>query len=323
MTSENAADKPADDKAGEAEAPRTLIQRVWHEARETLLTIAVFVPFWLVFSTFVYELRSIPSESMIPALQVGDRVAVAKFAYGYNRNSIPFSIGTWFMGDDPAKPEQRWFGGMPQRGDVVVFQHPHNARVMIKRCVGLPGDKVQVKAGRLYINGAIVERQQVRVLKYVGTSSRNPNLGEPHTATEYREHLPDEKGDHLIHEFGDNERLDWTPEFVVPAGHVFMMGDNRDNSEDSRAPSGHPDIVARQKLFEELHRGDINQDAPPGWRTTVANEGWDEQAIGFVPVDHLIGRADTVLFTLYGCKATAADKRAGYECAAGRWLKGL
>ena len=99
-------------------------QEAVHEIRETALTIAVFIPFWLVFSTFVYELRSIPSESMVPALQVGDRVAVAKFAYGYDRNSVPFGFGTLFMGDDKKKPDERIFGSTPKRGDVVVFQHP-------------------------------------------------------------------------------------------------------------------------------------------------------------------------------------------------------
>ena len=83
---------------GEA-APRGMKKKILHEFRETALTIAIFVPFWLLFSTFVYELRSIPSESMVPALQVGDRVAVAKFAYGYNRNSIPFGLGLFVIGD--------------------------------------------------------------------------------------------------------------------------------------------------------------------------------------------------------------------------------
>ena len=84
--------------AGDAPKPG-MKKEILHEFRETALTIAVFVPFWLLFSTFVYELRSIPSESMVPALQVGDRVAVAKFAYGYNRNSIPFGLGRFVMGD--------------------------------------------------------------------------------------------------------------------------------------------------------------------------------------------------------------------------------
>ena len=103
------------------------------------IAIAIFVPFWLLFSTFFYELRSIPSESMVPALQVGDRVAVAKFAYGYNRNSIPFGLGLMVIGDDPKNSEERIMGSNPHRGDVIVFQHPHSDRVMIKRLVGLPG----------------------------------------------------------------------------------------------------------------------------------------------------------------------------------------
>ena len=107
------------------------------------MTIAIFVPFWLLFSTFFYELRSIPSESMVPALQVGDRVAVAKFAYGYNRNSIPFGLGLFVIGDDPKDNPERALAGLDaERGDVIVFQHPHSGQVMIKRLIGLPGDTV-------------------------------------------------------------------------------------------------------------------------------------------------------------------------------------
>ena len=103
--SDTSADQPATDKpaaegeAGEGAPKKNMKGKLLHEFRETALTIAIFVPFWLLFSTFVYELRSIPSESMVPALQVGDRVAVAKFAYGYNRNSIPFGFGMLVMGD--------------------------------------------------------------------------------------------------------------------------------------------------------------------------------------------------------------------------------
>src|ERR1700750_2437418 len=109
------------------ETKKSVSQRVIHEIRETALTIAVFVPFWLVFSTFVYELRSIPSESMVPALQVGDRVAVAKFAYGYDRNSVPFGLGKLFLGDKKDKPNEKIFAHLPKRGDVIVFQHPHDS----------------------------------------------------------------------------------------------------------------------------------------------------------------------------------------------------
>jgi signal peptidase I len=315
MTSESAAQKPSEGGSGEDQPDkRTWLQRAVHEARETLLTIAVFVPFWLVFSTFVYELRSIPSESMVPALQVGDRVAVAKFAYGYNRNSVPFGIGAWFIGDNLRNPRDGIWVRTPRRGDVVVFQHPHNPRVMIKRTIGLPGDRIQMKSGRLFINGELINRIPVRQINYVSSEGR------PTKAAEYREQLPGEKNSHLIHEWGDSERLDNTPEFKVPPDHVFMMGDNRDNSEDSRAPSGHLERARQQMLYEELHRGEI--DEPTGW-TSLAGFDSGEQAVGFVALDELIGRADTVLFTLYSCQAGREQRAMGYECASGRLWKGL
>jgi signal peptidase I len=285
-------DQVADDKGW--------LARVVHEVRETAITIAVFVPFWLLFSTFVYELRSIPSESMVPALQVGDRVAVAKFAYGYNRNSVPFGLGRLVMGDNPDKPDEGIWVRAPQRGDVIVFQHPHQSRVMIKRVVGLPGDAIEMREGHLFINDVEVGREEIRKTTYV-TSDNSRQLI---TATEYREQLPGEKGSHLIHEFTDNGDLDTTPIFHVPPGHVFMMGDNRDNSEDSRAPSGHRDLAA---AFPEAWKN------PPALSPSTRND-----AIGYVPFDHLIGRAETVLFTLHGCR-----KAEGAECPAGRLWKGL
>src|SRR5262249_23106275 len=142
-------------------------EKLVHEVRETVITIAVFVPFWLLFSTFVYELRSIPSESMVPALQVGDRVAVAKFAYGYNRNSVPFGLGRFLIGDDPQTADEGLWVRPPKRGDVVVFQHPHQSRVMIKRVVGLPGDAIEMREGRLFINDQEVQREEVRRTTYV------------------------------------------------------------------------------------------------------------------------------------------------------------
>jgi signal peptidase I len=286
-----------------------LKKKIFHEFRETVMTIAIFVPFWLLFSTFVYELRSIPSESMAPALQVGDRVAVAKFAYGYNRNSIPFGLGTFVIGDDPSKPNENVFASMPKRGDVIVFQHPHSDRVMIKRLIGLPGDTIEVKGGKLFLNGAEVPREKVRTTSYVPDDSNRLV-----TATEYRQTIPTGEKDKdgkeltksfLIHEFSDSESLDETPIFKVPAGRVFMMGDNRDNSEDSRAPSGHRSMAAQ---------------FPEAWPYRGAGLPSDtrDDAIGFVPLDYLIGRAETVLFTLHGCKQAP-----GAECPQDRWLKGL
>ena len=305
---------------GEA-APRGMKKKILHEFRETALTIAIFVPFWLLFSTFVYELRSIPSESMVPALQVGDRVAVAKFAYGYNRNSIPFGLGLFVIGDKkcPDQPNaaqakecveaENWFGSKPKRGDVIVFQHPHSDRVMIKRLIGLPGDAVEVKVGRLYLNDVEVPREKVRTTTYIPDDNSRIT-----TAVEYRQTIPtgdkdkdgkDATKSFLIHEFSDSESLDETPRFLVPAGHVFMMGDNRDNSEDSRAPSGHRRLAAQ---------------FPEAWPYRGAGLSADtrDDAVGMVPMDYLIGRAETVLFTLHGCKQAP-----GAECPEGRMWKGL
>ena len=300
--------QPVNDPPGvvtEGEAPKQgLKNKLVHEFRETAMTIAIFVPFWLIFSTFVYELRSIPSESMVPALQVGDRVAVAKFAYGYNRNSIPFGLGMMVIGDDPAKPEESVFASKPKRGDVIVFQHPHSDRVMIKRLVGLPGDRIEVKGGKLFLNGAEVLREKIRTTTYVPDDSNRLV-----TATEYRQTIPTGEGEgtksFLIHEFSDTGDLDETPVFTVPAGHVFMMGDNRDNSEDSRAPSGHRSMAAA---------------FPEAWPYRPTNLPADtrDDAVGFVPFDYLIGRAETVLFTLHGCKQAE-----GAECPEGRLWKGL
>ncbi|MBI1339202.1 signal peptidase I [bacterium] len=297
-TSTSAEDSGVDKAApaGGQEAPRTLRQRLVHEIRETALTVAVFLPFWLVFTTFAYELRSIPSESMVPALQVGDRVAVSKFAYGYTRNSVPFGIGRWLIPDDPTRPDERLFARMPKRGDVAVFQHPNDNRVMIKRVVGLPGDRIQVVAGRLTVNGEPVEREQIAQRTYIPHEERGL-----WTATEYRETLPGEAGSHLIHEWSDDDRYDQTPIFRVPDGHLFFMGDNRDNSEDSRAPTGHPGLAALE---------------PYAWPNVGMFGG--PKAIGYVPLDHLIGRADTVVFTLHRC-----TRAPGAECPAPRLWRGL
>ena len=146
---------------GVSEKP-SLGAKLKQELREWGATLAVFVPVFLLFSGLAYEQRVIPSESMVPTLQVTDRVAVAKFAYGYDRYSLPFSMGRFIP-----LPPGRIFASQPKRGDVVVFEHPHTGRVMIKRLIGLPGDQVQLIGEQLFLNGEPVETEYERTVRFV------------------------------------------------------------------------------------------------------------------------------------------------------------
>ena len=175
------------------------------------------------FRSFVAEPFNIPSGSMIPTLLVGDYLFVTKYSYGYSRYSFPFGL---------APINDRVFSGnrKPQRGQVAVFRLPLDTSVdYIKRVIGLPGDRVQVKRGLLHINGQPVDRRMI------GHGVQEATRGKQ-MMTLYEETLPDGKI-HRIQEISDQQIFDNTPEFVVPAGHYFMMGDNRDNSRDSRSSS--------------------------------------------------------------------------------------
>ncbi len=172
--------------------------------------------------TVFFEPFNIPSGSMIPTLQVGDYLFVSKFSYGYSRHSMPFS---------PPLFEGRIFERMPARGDVAVFKLPRDtSQDYIKRIVGLPGDRVQVIRGVLHINGEAVRREDLGPYVAEGDGPRM-------TVRQFREILPGNV-QHLIVEQRDDAPLDNTPVFAVPARHVFAMGDNRDNSDDSRANVG-------------------------------------------------------------------------------------
>lgn len=181
---------------------------------ETLRTVVVAVLIAVGVRTFAYEPFNIPSGSMIPTLLVGDYLFVSKFSYGYSHMSLPFG---------PPLFDGRIFGSQPERGDVVVFKLPRDPSVdYIKRVIGLPGDRIQMREGRLYINGQLVPREPVGEEVVDGRLMRA-----------YVETLPNGVS-HRILEVADTLPLDTTPVYEVPEGHYFMMGDNRDNSSDSR-----------------------------------------------------------------------------------------
>ena len=190
---------------GSSDIVRTLIQ-------VALLALAV--------RTFAYEPFYIPSKSMLPTLLVGDYLFVSKYAYGFSRHSLPFSVHLF---------DGRIFYKQPQRGDVVVFKTPVDNRTdLIKRVVGLPGDRIQVTHRVLSINGEAVKRQAVE--DYV---DRDPRTGTTRHL-QYIETLPNGRPHIIIEDAGPETAVDNTEEYVVPPHHFFMMGDSRDNSEDSR-----------------------------------------------------------------------------------------
>ncbi len=177
--------------------------------QKTLRTIAVW-SVWigaaLAIRIFLFQPFNIPSGSMEPTLLVGDHLFVSKYAYGYSRFAFPFQSGD---------ADSKVFSRVPRRGDVVVFRPPKDSgQDYIKRVIGLSGDRVQVKNSNLYLNGKRIPREKI-----------SPRL--------YRERLPNGVS-YLTKDISQQEIGDNTPVYVVPSGHIFVMGDNRDNSTDSR-----------------------------------------------------------------------------------------
>jgi signal peptidase I len=221
----------------------------WLESLKTILYAGLIA---VGIRTVAFEPFNIPSGSMIPTLLVGDYLFVSKYSYGYSRHSIPFSPNL-FSG--------RILGALPQRGDVAVFKLPRdNSTDYIKRIIGLPGDRIQVRGGVLHVNGQPVRRELVGPYTVEGDG---PRL----VVRKYLETLPPSAGgqpvQHAVLEVSDDQPFDNTTEFLVPAGHVFAMGDNRDNSLDSRAMN----------------------------------------AVGFIPVENLVGRAEFIFFSVDGSAA--------------------
>lgn len=194
----------------------------WKEILQTTLFTLLAV---LVMRTAAFASYYIPSESMVPTLEVGDRILVTKWDYGYSRHSLPFGIGQML----PALPS-RLFQSLPERGDIVVFDHPQQPGTdMIKRVIGLPGDEIRMRDGRLYINGRAVGREAVQDYTYADQTGREIRVRQ---FDEFLNAMP-----HTIIERSDAGHADNTSAFIVPPQHLFMMGDNRDNSSDSRFSS--------------------------------------------------------------------------------------
>lgn len=210
---------------------------------ETVSVIIQALLLALVIRTVLIQPFSIPSGSMRPTLLEGDYLFVTKWAYGYSRHSLPYSPNL-FSG--------RIWSAEPERGDVVVFKYPPNPSLdYIKRVIGLPGDTIQMREGVLHINGEAVPRELIGVVQ-------DADITEMARPVEvWRETMPNgvsyDTLDLTPNSIGDNTR-----EFQVPEGHYFMMGDNRDNSTDSRF------------------------------------------SVGYVPYDHLVGRANIIFFSISG-----------------------
>ncbi|MCB1383488.1 MAG: signal peptidase I [Notoacmeibacter sp.] len=178
----------------------------------------------LVFLTksFAFATNFIPSESMVPTLEVGDRIVVTRWPYGYSRHSLLVDPGFAFPG-----PDGRVAGRLPERGDIVVFTRPRDGETLVKRVIGLPGDRIALDGGRLYLNGERVAR------KDRGTYAYRDANGIVIRVHRYDEVLPGGRT-HAIIERTDSGMADTMAEMTVPEGQLFVLGDNRDNSLDSR-----------------------------------------------------------------------------------------
>jgi signal peptidase I len=219
-----------------------------HQLKSILLALG----FVLIVRTVVAEPYKVPSPSMVPTLLAGDELIASKYAYGYSKYSSPIGLMPDFAG--------RLLGKAPERGDVIVFRLPRDPSTnYVKRLIGLPGDRIQMQGGRLYLNGIIVPRRVVGAFAGdVGGRTAQPTL--------YIETLPGGR-EHEIVEISDSELYDNTPLFVVPSGHYFMMGDNRDNSLDSRIAmaDGGVDFVPEENLVARADLILLSHDPAVAW----------------------------------------------------------
>ena len=247
-----------------AEAEAAPVQKPEKEEDNFFVFLLKLVLIVVIFRSFIFSPFNIPSESMLPRLENGDYLLAAKWPYGYSKYSLPFSL--------PLIPG-RIFASQPERGDIAIFKAPPGNDVdYIKRVIGLPGDQIQMVNGQLHINGKPVPKKHIKNFEV----AVSPNTGcfEPEfekrladgtlvcSYPQYRETLPNGRSYNVL-DLGLTPQ-DNTPPIIVPEGHLFLMGDNRDNSLDSRFPP------------------------VPG------------QGIGIVPQANLVGRATLMMFSTDG-----------------------
>jgi signal peptidase I len=238
MTETDAATMTDDSAPAEARKPGA------GDLVETIKTIGVVVAIFLVVRVFLFQPFTIPSASMEPTVLTGDYLIISKFDYGFSRHSIPFS---------PPLFHGRIFDRTPKRGDIIVFKLPRDGHTdYIKRLIGLPGDRIQMREGVLYLNGKPVPRQELSPVIEPGP------LGFDQKVYRFKETLPDGKS-YVTNSFGADGEVDNTDVYVVPPKNYFFLGDNRDNSADSRYP--------------------------------------ESIGVGFVPEENLVGKADLVLMS--------------------------
>ena len=257
-------------------ADKTVKKSAASEWWETFVVIAEALLIAIVLRSFLYQPFSIPTASMQQTLMIGDYFVANKFVWGYGKHSFSLGrYGDFTLLDFELPIEDRIFGREPNRGDIAVFRPVPQNIEYIKRIVGLPGDRIQVRDGRLYINGTVVERE------LLGTTQDTDSEGVTREVSVYRETFP-EGTSHIIQQISDNGPLDNTPEYVVPEGHYFMMGDNRDRSADSRVLSQVGYVPDENLIAKAEARFFSIRDNIPPWQIWQwpANVRWDRMFQG-------------------------------------------
>ena len=236
---------------------------------ETARFVAVLFVLAYLLRSFIAAPFYIPTPSMLPRMLIGDYLLVAKWPYGYTRHSFPFGLLSF---------DGRFLGGTPDRGDIIIFRFPGKNEDYVKRLIGLPGDQIQVRGGTLYINGDAVPKIRIADFLVPITPNSPCPAGRPlvrplrdtsgrHVCSypRFRETLPNGRSYEVLDQ--GRSFLDDTPPYLVPEGHYFMMGDNRDDSEDSRVPRavGGVDMLPEDHLIGRAMITFFSTDGSASW----------------------------------------------------------